>query len=298
MLDRPQNTHLSYFCYLCKPITDKIGIRMSNKKRILFISTEMSPYLELTEYAEIINKLAIKSNDSGLEVRCIMPRFGVINERRHRLHEVVRLSGINVAIDNDDYPLQIKVASLPNARLQVYFLDNDEFFKRKFVFHDENEKWFEDNGLRTIFFCKGALETVKKFGWPPDIIHCSGWMSGLIPLYIKTAYKKDPVFTNSKVLFSMGGQTFDENFSKDFIKQAAINSNIKSKDLEVFKSGDNLAMNKGGATFADGVIFAGENVDKKLITEFSKAKGKKILPFKGWDTDLTEYLELYNEIAP
>ncbi|MGF7231660.1 glycogen/starch synthase [Arachidicoccus sp.] len=271
---------------------------MSNKKRILFISTEMSPYLELTEYAEIINKLAIKSNDSGLEVRCIMPRFGVINERRHRLHEVVRLSGINVSVGNDDYPLQIKVASLPNARLQVYFLDNDEFFKRKFVFHDEEEKWFDDNGLRTIFFCKGALETVKKFGWPPDVIHCSGWMTSLIPLYIKTAYKKDPVFTNSKVLYSLAPNTFEEKLDKDFISLAAINSNVKPKDLEIFKAADNSALSKGGASYADGIIFASDGIDKKTVAEFSKSKGKKILPFKGWDTDLTEYLELYNEIAP
>ncbi|ANI89586.1 starch synthase [Arachidicoccus ginsenosidimutans] len=271
---------------------------MSNKKRILFISTEMSPYLELTEYAEIINKLAIKSNEAGLEVRCIMPRFGVINERRHRLHEVVRLSGINVPVGNDDYPLQIKVASLPNARLQVYFLDNEEFFKRKFVFHDENEQWFDDNGLRTVFFAKGALETVKKFGWAPDIIHCSGWMTSLIPLYVKTAYKKDPVFTNSKVLFSVSPNTFEEKVEKDFLELAAINANIKPKDLEPFKTLDNTGMNKGGATYADGIIFASDAIDKKLIAEFSKAKGKKILPFKGWDTDLSEYIELYNEIAP
>src|SRR5574343_1197614 len=121
---------------------------MSTKKRILFIATEMSPYLELTEFAEIVNKLAIKSNDSGLEVRCIMPRFGTINERRHRLHEVVRLSGINVSVDDDDFPLQIKVASLPNARLQVYFLDNEDLFKRKLILQDEKERWFEDNILR------------------------------------------------------------------------------------------------------------------------------------------------------
>ena len=134
---------------------------MSTKKRILFIANEMSPYLELTDFAEMVNKLAVKSNDTGMEVRCIMPRFGVINERRHRLHEVVRLSGINVTIDNDDYPLIIKVASLPNARLQIYFLDNDDYFKRKSIFTDEKENWFDDNGLRTVLFCKGALETVK-----------------------------------------------------------------------------------------------------------------------------------------
>jgi len=268
-----------------------------SKKRILFIATEMSPYLELTEFAELVNKLAIKSNDTGLEVRCIMPRFGVINERRHRLHEVVRLSGINVSVDNDDYPLQIKVASLPNARLQVYFLENEDFFKRKQIFHDENEKWFDDNGLRTIFFCKGALETVKKFGWPPDIIHCSGWMTGLIPAYIKTAYKREAVFSNSKVVFTIGENTFKEKFGADFVKKAIINANIKDKDLEIFKDANNTSLFRGGATYADAITFGAEKVDKKLAEEFAKVRGKRVLPFKGMDTDLSEYIELYNALS-
>lgn len=270
---------------------------MSTKKRILFIATEMSPYLELTEFAEIINKLAIKSNDSGLEVRCIMPRFGVINERRHRLHEVVRLSGINVSVDNDDHPLQIKVASLPNARLQVYFLENEDFFKRKQIFHDDNEEWFDDNGLRTVFFCKGALETVKKFGWPPDVIHCSGWMSGLIPAYIKTAYKREPVFSNSKVIFTIGQNTFQEKLGADFMKHAIINANVKDKDLEAFKDSNNTALFRGGAQYADAITFGSDQIEKKLSDEFAKVKGKKVVPFKGWDSDLTEYLELYNDLA-
>jgi starch synthase len=270
---------------------------MSEKKRILYIATEMSPYLELTEFAEVINKLAVKSNDSGLEVRCIMPRFGVINERRHRLHEVVRLSGINVQVDDDDYPLQIKVASLPNARLQVYFLENEDFFKRKQIFHDENETWFDDNALRTVFFCRGALETVKKFGWPPDIIHCSGWMTGLIPAYIKTAFKKEPVFSNSKVVFTIGANTFEEKFDKDFLAKAIINTNIKDKDLEPFKDLNNAALFRGGATYADAITFGSDIIDKKLVTEFSSVKGKKVVPFNGWDSDLTEYLDLYNELA-
>jgi len=268
-----------------------------SKKRILFIATEMSPYLELTEFAEIVNKLAIKSNDSGLEVRCIMPRFGVINERRHRLHEVVRLSGINVSVDNDDYPLQIKVASLPNARLQIYFLENEDFFKRKFIFHDENEKWFDDNGLRAIFFCKGALETVKKFGWPPDVIHCSGWMTSLIPAYIKTAYKREPVFTHSKVVFTIGQNTFKEKLGADFVKRAIINTNVKEKDLEIYKEANNTSLFRGGATYADAITFGAEKIDKKLAEEFSKVKGKKIVPFKGWDTDLSEYIELFESLT-
>src|SRR4051812_2415836 len=252
---------------------------MLTKKRILFIAIEMSPYLELTEFAEMINKLAITCNNNGYEVRCIMPRFGVINERRHRLHEVVRLSGINVSVDNDDYPLQIKVASLPTARLQVYFLDNEDFFKRKHAFTDDNDEWYEDNGLRTIFFCKGALETVKKFGWPPDVIHCSGWMTGLIPMFIKVAYKKEPVFSNCKVIFTIGQNTHNEKLGNEFVKLATINANIKEKDLEPYKDGSNISMFRGGATFADAITFGSEIIDKKLHEDFDKVKGKRILPF-------------------
>ncbi|HWH61857.1 MAG TPA: glycogen/starch synthase [Ginsengibacter sp.] len=269
---------------------------MSTKKRILFIANEMSPYLEMTEFAEIVNRLAVKSNESGMEVRCIMPRFGLINERRHRLHEVVRLSGINVSIDGDDFPLVIKVASLPNARLQIYFLDNEDLFKRKTLFHDDQEKWFSDNALRTVLFCKGALETVKKFGWPPDIIHCSGWMTGLIPMYIKTAYKKEPVFSNCKIIFTIGQNTFKEKIGPDFLKLAIINSNVKEKDLEPFKDANNTAMFRGGATFADAITFGADKVDKKLVEEFNKVRGKKVLKYNV-ESDLTDYLQLYSDLS-
>ena len=269
---------------------------MSAKKRILFIANEMSPYLELTEFSETVNKLAIKTNDNNFEVRCIMPRFGVINERRHRLHEVVRLSGINVSIENEDIPLQIKVASLPNARLQVYFLDNEDLFRRKSFFHDENNKWFEDNGLRTVFFCKGALETVKKFGWPPDIIHCSGWMTGLIPAYLKTVYKREPVFSHSKIVFTIGQNTFKEKLGNDFLKKALIHPILKDKDLEVFKEANNTAMFRGGATYADAITMGAEKVEKKLLDEFLKVRGKKTLQYNP-ESDLTDYLQLYNDLA-
>jgi starch synthase len=269
---------------------------MSAKKRILFIANEMSPYLELTEFSEIVNKLAIKANDNNFEVRCIMPRFGSINERRHRLHEVVRLSGINVSVDNEDFPLQIKVASLPNARLQVYFLDNEDLFKRKYVFADEGENWYEDNGLRTVFFCKGALETVKKFGWPPDIIHCSGWMSALVPAYLKTVYKKEPVFAHSKVIYTIGQNTFAESLGADFIKKALIHPTIKEKDLDIYKEGTNNAMFRGAATYADAITFGTADVEKKLADEFAKVRGKKTLPYDA-ESDLTDYLQLYNDLA-
>ncbi len=256
----------------------------------------MSPYLEMTEFAEIVNKLAIKSNEAGFEVRCIMPRFGVINERRHRLHEVVRLSGINVSVDNDDYPLQIKVASLPNARLQVYFLDNEDLFKRKFIFSDEQEKFYDDNGLRAVFYSKGALETVKKFGWPPDVIHCSGWMTGLIPLYLKTVYKKEPVFAHSKVVFTVGQNTFKEKLGADFLKLATIHANIKEKDLEPYKENNNTARFRGGAAYADAITFGADKVEKKLMDEFAKIRAKKVLSFNA-ESDLTDYLQLYTDLT-
>jgi starch synthase len=269
---------------------------MSTKKRILFIAQEMSPYLELTDYANMINKMAIKSNESGLEVRVIMPRFGIINERRHRLHEVVRLSGINIVIEGDDYPLIIKVASLPNARLQVYFLDNEDYFKRKALFSDESGVFYDDNAARAVFFCKGALETVKKFGWPPDIIHCSGWMTSLIPVYLKTAYKKEPVFAHSKVVYSMEENSFEENLGAGFIKKAIISTQIKEKDLEPYKEGTNSALNKGAAKYADAVVLASDKVDGKVVDELKAEKGKIVIPYKSENEDLSDYLQLYTQL--
>src|ERR1044072_5273436 len=199
------------------------------KKRVLIVANELSPYMEFTDFAQILNKLAIKTFDSGIEVRVIMPRFGIINERRHRLQEVVRLSGINVIIDKDDYPLIIKVASLPSARLQVYFMDNEDYFKRKQVFRDDQDNFFDDNGERMIFFCKSALETVKKFGWPPHVIHCHGWMTSLVPVYLKTVYKKEPVFGYSKTIYTAQADEFSEKLSDDFIRKAIISGEIKEK---------------------------------------------------------------------
>jgi starch synthase len=217
------------------------------KKRVLIVTNELSPYTEFTDFARILNKLAVKSFEAGMEVRIIMPRFGMINERRHRLHEVVRLSGINVIIDKDDYPLIIKVASLPTARLQVYFMDNDDYFKRKSVFRDDQDKFFDDNGERMIFFCKSALETVKKFGWPPHVIHCHGWMTSLLPMYLKTAYKKEPVFNYSKVVYTAQANQFKETLSESFGKKAMISADIKDKDFEVYKAATNDAITLGAS---------------------------------------------------
>jgi starch synthase len=270
----------------------------ADKKRVLIVANELSPYIEFTDFAQILNKLAVKTFDSGLEVRVIMPRFGMINERRHRLHEVVRLSGINVIIDKDDYPLIIKVASLPNARLQVYFMDNEDYFKRKSVFRDDQDKFYDDNGERMIFFCKSALETVKKFGWPPHVIHCHGWMTSLIPLYLKTAYKKEPVFGYSKVVYTAENPQFKEHLNSNFTKKALISNEIKEKDLELFKDGTNLALTLGASKCADVVVHGSNKLDKDIVDEVKPSRYKKVVKYEeAWKEDVSSLLDLYKSLT-
>lgn len=268
------------------------------KKRVLIVANELSPYVEFTDFAQILNKLAVKAFDAGMEVRMIMPRFGLINERRHRLHEVVRLSGINVIIDKEDYPLIIKVASLPNARLQVYFMDNEDYFKRKSVFRDDQDKFYDDNAERMIFFCKSALETVKKFGWPPHVIHCHGWMTSLIPMYLKTAYKKEPVFSYSKVLYTAQGSQFKEKLNSNFVQKAMVNNDIKEKDAELYKDGTNNALTLGASKYADVVVFGNNELDKKVIDEIKPSRYKKVLKYdEAWKEDVTSLLDLYKSLT-
>lgn len=269
-----------------------------DKKRVLIVANELSPYIEFTDFAQILNKLAVKAFDAGLEVRIIMPRFGMINERRHRLHEVVRLSGINIIIDKDDYPLIIKVASLPSARLQVYFMDNDDYFKRKAVFRDDQDTFFDDNGERMIFFCKSALETVKKFGWPPHIIHCHGWMTALLPAYLKTVYKKEPVFSYSKVIYTAQEDQFTEKLNDNFIKKALISADIKEKDLEKFKDGTNLALTLGASKYADVVIHDSENPSNAMLEEIKPSRYKKVVKYEdAWKEDVSSLLDMYKSLT-
>lgn len=265
------------------------------KKKLLYITHEMDPYLVLTEAGNIVKRIAPYVNDNDFEVRVLMPRFGVINERRNRLHEVVRLSGINIIIDNDDYPLILKVASLPGARIQVYFLDNEEFFKRKAVFNDDDEKFFDDNAERMVFFCKAALETVKKFGWHPDIIHCHGWMTSLVPVYLKTQYAKDPVFAHTKMIFSVYETAFKDKLNKKFLKLALIGDEVKEKDLGTFKDLTNEALQLGAVQYADAVIQGAEKI--KELDALKKLAGKKpFLAYQDQDNILLKYTEFYKSL--
>ncbi len=268
-----------------------------NRKRILVITQEMDPYLAITEASKIANELPKHMLETGMEIRVLMPKYGVINERRHRLHEVVRLSGINVIINDEDFPLVIKVASLPGARLQVYFLDNEDFFKRKTVFHDENNKFFEDNSDRMIFFCKGALETVRKFGWAPDIIHCFGWMTSLIPMYLKTTYKDDPVFASAKVVYNVFQNEFKEKLKSDFTTKLAISDDITKKHIEYFKAGDNTSLTLAGLEFADALVVDENTLDAKISAQMKKVKGKKIMKIDvKEDNPITIFGDFYKNV--
>src|SRR5437016_2328075 len=163
------------------------------KARVLFISSEIHPYLDLNEQSKVARFLPQGIQEKGREIRTFMPRYGCINERRHQLHEVIRLSGMNLIIDDSDHPLIIKVASIQSARMQVYFIDNEDYFARKETLTDAKGKMFDDNDERSIFFCRGVIETVKKLGWAPDIIHCHGWLTSLLPMYIKRSFRDNPL---------------------------------------------------------------------------------------------------------
>ena len=267
---------------------------MSEKKKVLFVTQEMDPYTEISEMSSILRKLPEYTQSNGMEIRVLMPRYGTINERRHRLHEVVRLSGMNIIVDDDDFPLIIKVASLPGARMQVYFLDNDDFFKRKTVFTDDSGDPFEDNPDRMVFFCKGVIETVRKFGWAPDIIHCHGWMTSLIPLYIREAYKTEPLFHNSKIIYSVYDSSLDKHFSENFQSKASIN-NLEKEDLKAYFNGSGVVLHKGAITYSDAVVKGSEQLPES-VEALIEGFGKPVLEFQGLEDFMPAYLDFYNAL--
>jgi starch synthase len=272
----------------------KLTKKEMSKSKLLFISHEMSPFLELTKISEITRQLPQAMQEKGFEIRILMPRFGNINERRNRLHEVIRLSGMNIIINDNDNPLIIKVASIPAARMQVYFLDNEEYFQRKYVFRDKESKFYADNDERMIFFCKGALETVKKLGWAPDLIHCHGWMSALVPTYLKTTYKDDPTFKNSKVIYSIYNNDFSETLNKEFTKKAIMND-MNEAHTKVFSENSNQALNFGAIQYADAIVIGGDNVDEEVLKNVKKSN-KPVLEFDS-TADFENYYNFYEEIA-
>ncbi len=264
------------------------------KAKVLFVSSEIFPYMESSEISNISRYLPQGIQEKGKEIRTFMPRFGNINERRNQLHEVIRLSGMNLIIDDSDHPLIIKVASIQSARMQVYFIDNEEYFQRKSVFRDTKKKFFKDNDDRTIFFCRGVLETVKKLGWSPDLIHCHGWMTSLIPLFIKTSYKDDPLFKNSKVVYSVYNDHFEEPFNDDYHKKVVMDG-IVANDLKELKINNYVGLTSSAIAKSDAIIRGSAEIHKD-VEGLIKKSGKPCLEFQSPDEYIEAYSGFYDEI--
>lgn len=251
-------------------------------KRILYVSQEIHPYLPENEISKASLELPKKMNDLGHEVRVFMPRYGLINERRHQLHEVIRLSGINIIVNDMDQPLIIKVASVPSARMQVYFIDNEEYFKRKAIFYDEDGNFFNDNDQRAIFFCRGVIETVTKLGWAPDIIHCHGWLASFMPMYLKKFHYDDPLFADSKIVFSAYGAK-EENMPETLVDNLKFDG-FDPEDIAKYENATIESVNRAAMTYCDGAIIANEKADP-ATKEFA-------------ETNVDNYLDLSNEEDP
>ena len=264
------------------------------KAKVLYISHEIHPYLELTELGKISRQLPQGIQERGKEIRTFMPRFGLINERRNQLHEVIRLSGMNLIIDDTDHPLIIKVASIQAARMQVYFIDNEEYFQRKAIFKDAKKKFFKDNDDRTLFFCRGVLETVKKLGWTPDIIHCHGWMTSLVPLLIKTSYKEDPIFKDARVVYSVYDDSFEESFSEDYSTKVLMEG-MTAADVKDLKTPNWEGLTMNAIAKSDAVIQGSETLSPALHT-FIKKNQKQFLEFKSTEEYLDAYNSFYDEL--
>ena len=265
-----------------------------SKIRILYVASEINPFLQTTEVSDFVRKLPQAMQERGMEIRILVPRFGLINERKNRLHEVVRLSGINIAVGDEEKPLIIKVASIPNAKLQVYFIDNEDYFHRKHVFHDKENKFYEDNDERAIFFCKGVIETVRKLGWAPDIVHCNDWITSFIPLYLKTTYKNDPLFKNTKTVFTIYNNSFTHKFKGDLMGKVRM-MDIEDNMLGHLKSADYEGFIKLGAQFADVISAAGDN--KKLEGLMKKLQESKIETMEKDDDYAESFYNIYNELV-
>ncbi len=263
-----------------------------NGKKILFVSSELVPYLPENEVSLMSYETPRMVNSNGGQIRIFMPRYGNINERRHQLHEVIRLSGMNLVINDMDMPLIIKVASIPRERIQVYFIDNDEYFKRKSTFSDADGNLFSDNDQRAIFFAKGVIETVKKLNWSPDIIHVHGWLASLLPLYLKKYYADEPLFGDSKIVTSVYGKGFDGELDKEMIKKIAFDGISEDEIIPLATPNYNNLL-KVAVDFSDAVILASEEIPEELQNHISNLE-KPVLPYVSLQEFEEAYANFYN----
>ena len=264
------------------------------KAKVLFVFQEITPYLPDSYIANIGRHLPQGIQERGKEIRTFMPRYGNINERRNQLHEVIRLSGMNIIIDDTDHPLIIKVASIQSARLQIYFIDNEDYFQRKYILHDKNNQFYKDNDERAVFFSRGVIETVKKLGWAPDIIHCHGWLSSLIPFYIKKAFKDNPLFNDTKIVYSIYNDDFKEALSPDFDKKIWVDG-VSEEDLAPYKNANFTSVTKAAIAHSDAVIIGHEKVNPEII-EHLKTFDRPLLQYQSSDEYIDNYSDLYDEV--
>ncbi len=260
-------------------------------KRILYVSSEVVPYLAENEVSIMSYDVPKMVNDQGGQIRIFMPRYGNINERRHQLHEVIRLSGMNLVVNDLDMPLIIKVASIPKERIQVYFIDNDEYFKRKATFTDEEGKLYEDNDERAIFFAKGVVETVKKLNWVPDIIHVHGWLASLLPVYMKHYYKDEALFSNTKIVTSVYAQSFDGALNSELLNKIKFDG-VPEDSISVLKEPNYDNLIKVAIQHSDAVIIASEHLSSSL-TKFIESSEKPFLSFFPKEDYAEHYLNFY-----
>ncbi|MEC4113703.1 glycogen/starch synthase [Myroides pelagicus] len=260
-------------------------------KRILYVSSEVVPYLAENEVSLMSYDAPKMINDQGGQIRIFMPRYGSINERRHQLHEVIRLSGMNLVVNDMDMPLIIKVASIPKERIQVYFIDNDEYFKRKSTFTDDDGNLFPDNDERAIFFTKGVIETVKKLNWVPDVIHVQGWMASLLPVYLKHYYKDETIFGDTKIVTSIFEKGFEGNLSDNMKAKVAFDE-LPEDVIAEFGQPTYESIMKNAINHSDGVIVASENVDGDL-TKYIESSEKPFLPYVAKDQFADAYSAFY-----
>ncbi|MEZ4801775.1 MAG: glycogen/starch synthase [Gelidibacter sp.] len=261
-------------------------------KRILYVSSEVVPYLPETEISSMSFEAPRMVNKQGGQIRIFMPRYGNINERRHQLHEVIRLSGINLVINDLDMPLIIKVASIPKERIQVYFIDNEDYFKRKATLTDEDGSLYPDNDERAIFFAKGVIETVKKLNWSPDIIHVNGWLASLLPLYLKEYYKNEPLFTDSKIVTSVYNQSFDGTLDSNMITKVKFD-NIEEDLVKVLEKPTYNNIMKVAIDHSDALIKGSAEIPKEL-EDYMNASDKPVLDYFSLDDFADPYAEFYN----
>lgn len=265
------------------------------KYKVLFVAQEIVPYLGDSHMGHISRNLPQGIQEKCREIRTFMPRFGNINERRNQLHEVIRLSGMNLIIDDTDHPLIIKVASIQSARLQVYFIDNEDYFHRKGVFTDKNNEFYHDNDERAIFYARGVIETVKKLGWSPDIIHCHGWFSCLVPFFIRTVFRDNPLFTDTKIVCSLYNDDFKHILDKDFIKKLK-HEGVSEKDLKLYKTADYNGIMKSAIDFSNAIIIGSENVNLELI-DYARKSNKPMLDLQPMDSYIDAYSNFYDELV-